>query len=100
MNSLACHVLAPGGNSRILSDVIDVLHNVGTPNDTFANEEQGSFHRRRTIVSHIHPSNCSNLTALMKALVTGFVDRQDEEEEDEDEASGTDIIILNDSPAY
>lgn len=32
-----------------------------------------------SLVTHVHPSECTSVMATMKAVITGFVDRQDDE---------------------
>ena len=36
-------------------------------------------------VAHLHPADCVNLTAAMKAIITGFVDTHPMEDDESDE---------------
>lgn len=33
----------------------------------------------RSLVAHVHPSDCISVSNVMKTIITGFVDRQEDE---------------------
>ena len=87
---------APSGGRSVISDVIAVLEyrrkraapqrggrSKRTKGKARMVEEDESSEDIHCLVTHLHPSDCANLASAMRAIVTGFVDRQDEGEEDE-----------------
>ncbi|KAI0696528.1 hypothetical protein BC835DRAFT_1305590 [Cytidiella melzeri] len=90
-------VSAPGGGHSVISDVVATLErrkkrepsqggtrqrrNKGK--DRMVEDEDDTREEHHVLVTHLHPADCVNITSAMKAMIAGFVDRQDAEEEEE-----------------
>lgn len=89
-------LLAHGGGYSVISDVLATLE----PRRNRESGRKGTKQKQRkgkgrmvkedelpeglySLVTHLHPADCPNLTSAMKSLVSAFVDKQEEEEEEE-----------------
>ncbi|KAI0088263.1 origin recognition complex subunit 3 N-terminus-domain-containing protein [Irpex rosettiformis] len=87
-------VSAPGGSRSVISDVVALLEPRRTREGLQRGEEstQGKGKARmveeddeptqtHSLVAHIRPGDCSNISNAMRAIILGFVDRHGEEED-------------------
>ena len=78
-------LVAAGGSSTIISDVIEAL-TISDVQKTRMNgkekeaenmeyEQNASTSSRDVVIAHVYPPECTNLALTMKAIVSGFVER-------------------------
>ncbi len=48
-----------------------------------AQEECDELEQGQCLVTHFHQADCVNLASAMRAIITGFIERQEEGDEDE-----------------